>query len=66
MAAGNGDKLARGLPRAQFYGPRVTQEVWDRIWAVEDESKNDSSGANVSASGNAGAQSGKATSVPGI
>jgi hypothetical protein len=30
-----GDVLARGGSRAQFQGPRVSQEKWDAIWGDE-------------------------------
>lgn len=52
---GGGDQLARGLPRASFHGPKVSQEVWDAVWR-EDEPKTDNGNADVQAAGNAGAQ----------
>jgi hypothetical protein len=30
-----GDVLARGGKRAQFSGPKVSQDKWDAIWAEE-------------------------------
>lgn len=59
-----GDSLARGLPRCQFRaaGSSVSQERWDKIWA-EDKDETDRGNANTETSGNAGTESGKASSV---
>lgn len=33
--AGAGDKLARGLPRATFNGPDVSQDRWNEIFGAD-------------------------------
>lgn len=43
-----GDQLARGLPKANFHGPNVTQEQWDAIW----EPEVNSSDAGIEETGN--------------